>query len=425
MAPTEGIFLPTARAVACLLWRLLWCAARLAACLLRQALSLVYSTIVLGVQAKQGDSLEDQLHESHGTAAGSASDAAASGELRRRRGGGEAAKEPVAGSAGGDGESPEEDEDDQGVLRLRLLRLPGASREEVEAAVEEVRQSAEGGGGQLRFSVREEEEPSGTAMIAVLGPGAAARGACATLRAALCTTLPSAVPPEEEAVDNFFALHFAMREAWDLPEDDELLDAALIEDWVDLGSGAGGAGGQQPQQQPPSEEMEPPVAAATPEPSGRPAAAVLRARLMELLPRHGGLHLFVDRNPFATWGQEAVRVDVLGPLTPEAWEAATSLVLACEGHRVYLSRRYDAIFWPDLELQPHIERQLACARAHWKGQPIALSGSETLGLAGVLLTGFEDLAANIKAVLRGSTPPGWHRLEWTPHGAGAVPHLTY
>lgn len=70
-----------------------------------------------------------------------------------------------------------------------------------------------------------------------------------------------------------------------------------------------------------------------------------------------------------------------------------------------------------------MEDQVASALSHWKGSGADLGGG--FGVSEAPFAGFEDLAANVSAVLQDKKPPGWHRLEWTPHGSDAVPHMTY
>jgi len=211
----------------------------------------------------------------------------------------------------------------------------------------------------------------------------------------------------EESAQEFFALHFVMREAWDLPQDDELLDASLSDEWIDLGAGEGA-------------EARAPDDDEGPKSSPR---SVLRQRLREAVPDSGQLRLFMDENPFASWGGGAVRVDLVGPLRPEVWEAATLAVLSCEALGVYLSRRYDAVFRNPAR-EAALRDQVDSMLTHWKGAPTAL-GADGFGASESGFEGFEDLAANVAAVLRGTEPPGWHRLEWTPDGDGAVATRTY
>jgi len=308
---------------------------------------------------------------------------------------------------------------------LRLLRLRGGELADspgvLGSAVDEVRCRHRG----VRFSVQPELEerglPSSPGSVAVLGPNLAVQAACAELDAAL----PSGL--EEAAVEHFFALHFTMREAWDLPQDDELMDASIDHDWVDLGGATEESAAAEDQTATAQPTVAVSATAAAPAPPKSPSspAAVMRGRLREVVTSSQDLQLFMDENPFASWGQDAVRVDLVGPLSAEAWQAATRAVLACEAHRVYLSRRYDAVFWCPKNSRELIENQVAGALSHWKGSRTTLGDSGGVGLSGGGFTGFEDLAANVGAVLRGVEPPGWHRLEWTPHGDGAVPLLTY
>lgn len=307
-----------------------------------------------------------------------------------------------------------DDNESASLWQLRTLRCHSEGRlAQFASAVEEVKRKQRG----LRFSVHSEADLQVAKSIAVLGPGAIVQSACAALRAALGSDA-SAV--EEESIEHFFALHFSMRESWDLPQDDELLDASIEDSWIDLGTAS-------------SPSKRPPSSAEGEEPSAIPRAprsptGVLRGRVLEVLPRDQNFHLFMDSNPYAAWGDGLVRVDILAPLTPEAWQAASRAVLACEAHRVYLSRSYDAVFWCSPTARRLIEGQVSNALSHWKGKRLApgdAAGAGGVGVSGSAFRGFEDLATNVGAVLHGAEPPGWHRLEWTPHGEGSVPYMTY
>lgn len=276
---------------------------------------------------------------------------------------------------------------------------------------------------QQRRSSRDEAEPSSrAAALAVLGPQGAVQAASSS------KLLRRSLLEASEAHSRIFALHFTMREAWDLPEEDELVDASLEQDWVDLGSSAAelpegsstGAGRTA------SSSLAGKGATMK---NSQPVAAVLRERLREALPDCEDLHVFMDANP---WADSAVpvegctvRVDFAGPLTAEVWEAATKTVLACEALGVFLSRRCGVVFWlpEDSPERPLLQQQVSSALGHWEGRPTSVQSA--IGLEGMGFGGFEDLAANVSAVLEGRQAPGWHRLEWTPHGADALPMKTF
>lgn len=206
---------------------------------------------------------------------------------------------------------------------------------------------------------------------------------------------------------NFFVLHFTMRRTWDLPQEDELVDAALEQDWIDLGTS--------------SDEG---VIQSQPKEAARSPATVLRERLCQALPECGDLHVFMDGNPWEADDASSVCVDFAGPLDAKVWDAATETILACEASGVYLSKQCGVRFGgTDDTMRASLQEQVTSALSHWKGTEH--SSVLGFGLDGMGFGGFEDLAANISAVLRGVTAPGWHRLEWTPDGADALPHMTY
>jgi len=261
----------------------------------------------------------------------------------------------------------------------RLLQPCGGDCEALCQAIDEVRAEIRG----VRFCLQTEREP---ACVVVMGPGHVVRSACA----ALVERLP--LQPEHR-FESFFALHFTMREVWDLPQDDELTDASLDRDWIDLGDPSVLAGGGEACG---GDSDSTGGGAAN---QGRSPAALLRGRLNKVLPECLDLHIFMDENPFASWGPREVRVDIIGALTPDSWDAASRTILACEAQGVYLSRRYDAVFWgAEPSMLPLLEEQVVCALSHWKGEKMSLGLG--FGLAESAFTGFEDLAANVSAVLR-------------------------
>jgi len=303
-------------------------------------------------------------------------------------------------------------------LVLRCLWLPAAVAsaegedsvcQKLKNAVAQVRAA---GHRRVRFSVQVESERP--ASVAVLGAASNASEACKALAAHVGYDM------EERAMERIFLVHFTMRESWDLPQDDELVDASIASDWVDLGNEVGAT----PTDDGPSEMED-----KTGEDGMRSPQAVLRKRLREVFLDREDVHVFMDDNPFATSQKQCssrpVRVDFAGML-PDAWDAVARAVLACEARGVYLSRSFEVLFWCSEDLREHLSGQVESALSHCQGTPERISrGSLGFGITGCDLSGFEDLSDNVSAVLSGHTPPGWHRMEWTPHGAGAVSHLTY
>jgi len=298
-------------------------------------------------------------------------------------------------------------------LVLRCLRLPasdftaeaaGSACRKLKEAVAQVRAA---GHRDVRFSVQVGSEQR--ASVAVLGPASCVKDACNALAGQV------RLDTQERVVDNFFLVHFTMRESWDLPQDDELVEASIANDWVDLGlEGVG--------DKPSEESQDGCIEDGTASP--RSPQAVLRNRLSEVfLDRHDA-YIFMDDNPFASSHQKSVRIDFAGAL-PDAWDAVSRVILACEARGVYLSHRFEVLLWCPQDLRECIENQVESALSHCQGAPVRISRGQGFGLAGCDLPGFEDLSDNVSAVLSGHAPPGWHRMEWTPDGAGGVPHLTY
>jgi len=270
-----------------------------------------------------------------------------------------------------------------------------------------------------------------------------------------------------DASCGLFTLRFKVRDAWDRPEDDELLDASLVNEWIDLGSCTDAvnnsdaaapnpkAVNEEGDEEPPgvkkgqeNKQEEGEEVKKEEEEEGRnesdmgnkkgllqsQAAApadhshgllsprsVLRSQLQQVLPPDADVNAYVDIDGSSSDGQaHGGMICLTGPLRSEAWETACRSALGCEACGVYLSGCYDAIFSnpaPDL-VQP-LEDQVACALGHWSGH------RANLVLEDAAFAGFESLAINVAAVLRGEAPPGWHRLEWTPHGNDAMSHMTY
>lgn len=228
-----------------------------------------------------------------------------------------------------------------------------------------------------------------------------------------CDDLEKLVPLEfDQCFDKFFALHFTMRELSDLPQDVELVDASLDDEWLDLGASEHQFDGQINDEHRAHSGI-----------LGSPQM-VLRRRLQRILPDHEHLHIFMDTNSLTTWGQNSPRIDIVG-LLPDAWDMAIQAVLKCEAGGIYLSRQYDALFCcQDDEWRTKLEEQIHSSLGHSTGGSLTNIGS-CFGCQGADIVGLEDMSANVLAVLQDQRTPGWHKLEWTPHGTGAVPHLTY
>merc|ERR1712008_428617 len=156
--------------------------------------------------------------------------------------------------------------------------------------------------------------------------------------------------------------------------------------------------------------------------------SVLRSRLQQVLPLDADVNAHVDTCGTTSDGQArgGMVIRLAGPLRSEAWETACRSALGCEACGVYLSGCYDAMFSnPSPDLVQPLEDQVACALGHWSGRRAKCADGAGLGLEDASFAGFESLTINVAAVLRGEAPPGWHRLEWTPHGTDAVSHMTY
>jgi len=262
-------------------------------------------------------------------------------------------------------------------------------------------------------------------------------------------------PSSGNASCGLFTLRFKVRDAWDQPEDDELLDASLVNEWIDLGnckdasSGCAAAtptptarnedakeeheekegGGDESSMGNEGELVQGHSATPADRGQGMPSPrSVLQARLQQVLPTDADVHAQVDTDDTSSDGQArgGIVIRFAGPLRSQAWETACRSVLGCEACGVYLAGSYDAIFSnlaPDL-VQP-LEDLVACALGHWSGDRAKCIAGAGMGLEGAAFSGFESLSTNVAAVLRGEAPPGWHRLEWTPHGTDAVSHMTY
>lgn len=328
----------------------------------------------------------------------------------------EASTEEATKDSAEPAESAATTETDENLV-LRCVRLPAASTSaadgrKLKSAVAEVRAA---GHKNVRFTVQVEDERP--ASVAVLGTAVGVAEACQALSAHV------AIAKEEREIEQLFLVHFTMREAWDLPQDDELVEASIANDWVDLG--CEGAGTQEAGSSLDEKEEQDDQAEDEGTEASRSPQAVLRKRLREVFLDRDDVHIFMDDNPFASSQNTAVRVDFAG-LLPNAWDAVARVVKDCEARGVYLSRRFEVLFWSPQDLRERLEGQVESALSHCQGAPERISkGSSGFGLTGCELSGFEDLSDNVSAVLGGHAPPGWHRMEWTPNCAGAVPHLTY
>eukprot|EP00929_Paragymnodinium_shiwhaense_P023025 TRINITY_DN14514_c0_g1_i1.p1 TRINITY_DN14514_c0_g1~~TRINITY_DN14514_c0_g1_i1.p1 ORF type:complete len:597 (-),score=151.68 TRINITY_DN14514_c0_g1_i1:416-2098(-) len=296
-------------------------------------------------------------------------------------------------------------------LVLRMLRTPHASEAPLLRAA-----AADKAAAKLGVQVRLQAAASmgASSIVAVLGDRESTGKVCEALqRDGPCSF-------EEDLWDSFFLLRFGVREAVDAaPHDEELLDASLENDWIDLG-GCGDDATQKEQRREASS-------------SQSSLQALLRTRLHKVLPQEeAGLSILMDsgdEKPGSASAGRCTKVDFVGVLRPESWAAATKAVLSCEAAGVYLSRTYSAYFsCPEEPLSEHVQSQVTNCLSHWKGQRTeTLPGTDgaCLGVDDLAYACFEDLSANVSAVLLGKKPPGWYRLEWTPSGVGAVPYKTY
>jgi hypothetical protein len=294
---------------------------------------------------------------------------------------------------------------------LRLLQLPcingaeEAARSDMrlETVVDQVQAVGHRG---VRFSVEADSRP---ASVAVLGRRSNVSEACK----ALIDEVPLETC-EDRCAEHVFLVHFTMRETWDLPQDDALADASVGSDWVDLGREG---------------DLNCPVIQAeerdddNTEVVHQSPRSVLRQRLREVLVDAEDLYVFMDESPLCPSHAGTVNVDFVGRL-PSAWQGARRAILACEAHGVYLSHRFEVLFWPPPELRDGLQDQVKNAVSHCQDASERIS-TGGFGLACNGIAAFEALADNVSAILQGHPPPGWHRLEWTPHGTSALPCHTY
>jgi hypothetical protein len=318
---------------------------------------------------------------------------------------------------------------------LRFLQLPrahtsGKAETKLETIVEQVRAA---GHDSVRFSVEAERDP---ASVAVLGERSNVTSACKALAEEVVFD-----SLEERCAEHVFQVHFTMRETWDLPQDDELVDASVGSDWIDLGREGDSSclvGEDIPELMfvaTASESSQPSTARGK---SGRGAEDreddtaelahsspqdVLRRRLREVLSEEEDFRVFMDEDPFDPSQNGAVHVDFVGRL-PGAWDAARRAILACEARGVYLSHRFEVRFWPPPELRSGLQDQVKSAVSHCQDAAESISKGG-FGLVAVGASAFEALADNVSAICNSCPPPGWHRLEWTPHGTAAVSCHTY
>lgn len=286
-----------------------------------------------------------------------------------------------------------------GARELRRLRFHGMDSDAVQLATDLELKNKE----LVRLAL---EACEGSHVLSVLGPKSVIQEATQKLEV-------------QGAYGDLFTLSFELRPSWELPQDDEHFDACLEREWVDLGPDEEG---RSLEDDTPQRDI--------PRWSPSRAIAVTQERLREAIPHSGDVAIFIDQlsvsDPASERSGQAIRLDLVGPLKAESWDMACSAVLACEARQVYLSREHYSAsfrFEQTSEMWQHIESQVATARSHWKGELSSLDPGIELIDTG--FDGFEDLAANISAILRGVEAPGWHRLQWVPDGADAVPHMTY
>jgi hypothetical protein len=259
---------------------------------------------------------------------------------------------------------------------------------------------------------------SDAVRVAVLGPRAAVRIASAAVQDSLRDVAD--VVAKREFVQGVFSLRLKIRGMDDIPHDDELLDASLESEWVNLGTG------RTPLQE--STQSDGPMDVEPLSPR-----VVIKSRLDKLL-LSGRDDLFTfDILPVALGKgndeDESCRntdvdawVDLVGPLESRSWQAAVEAVQQCEAQGVYLSQSYDATFWCS-----ETETARNASLRHVVGL-IDLgeesSGQVPYGLVGAELANFESFSTDIAAVLRRSSSgaesqahisvgsaAGWQRLD--------------
>eukprot|EP00927_Polykrikos_kofoidii_P014220 TRINITY_DN16220_c0_g1_i1.p1 TRINITY_DN16220_c0_g1~~TRINITY_DN16220_c0_g1_i1.p1 ORF type:complete len:435 (-),score=73.83 TRINITY_DN16220_c0_g1_i1:171-1475(-) len=236
----------------------------------------------------------------------------------------------------------------------------------------------------VRFSVHgsqaEKSDDKGDIGLAVFGPRTAVNAACSCLAESVDVV-------NEVSHNAVFALHFTLRGVDDVPHDEELLDASLEKDWVDLGSGGTGDSA---------------------------VKTLLQKRLGLVLPSsHHDVHIFMDTVPLtfgggssgaadvsATTAPTAMRVDLVGALSSSSWEAATKTVRACEARGVYLSANFDIHFWYPEGLHRPFADQLAGALSHWKCMSVEGAFAACCVAVRADIASFEDLAATVTSVFK-------------------------
>eukprot|EP00927_Polykrikos_kofoidii_P014221 TRINITY_DN16220_c0_g1_i2.p1 TRINITY_DN16220_c0_g1~~TRINITY_DN16220_c0_g1_i2.p1 ORF type:complete len:435 (-),score=86.52 TRINITY_DN16220_c0_g1_i2:647-1951(-) len=277
---------------------------------------------------------------------------------------------------------------DQVVLQQVRLRCRSTTEKQqpptiarvADVALEQARLKHTG----VRFSVHGAKvgkfDDDGDIVLAVFGPRTAVTAAC--------SCLAESIEVVNEVCHNaVFALHFTLRGVDDVPHDEELLDASLEKDWVDLGSGG----------------------------AGDSAVKTLIQKRMDLvLPSsHLNVHIFMDTVPLtfgggssgaadvsATTAPTAMRVDLVGASSSSSWDAATKTVSACEASGVYLSANYDILFWYPEGLQRSFADQVARALSNWKGMSVEGAFAACCVAARADIASFEDLAATVTSVFK-------------------------
>ncbi|CAE8584491.1 unnamed protein product [Polarella glacialis] len=163
---------------------------------------------------------------------------------------------------------------DCGTFRLQRLAVCGIGDSDLEALTDKVRRQLE-----ARLATHWEADQR-SAIVSVLGPASAVEQACCQL------SQGGARVEKDRCDDRIFALHFTMRAAWDLPQEDELVDASLEQDWVDLGG---------PNSESSNPEDHGGIASSQGGSSSRPLQSLLRERLSEAILACDDLHVFMAR----------------------------------------------------------------------------------------------------------------------------------
>mmetsp|Transcript_52623 Transcript_52623/g.112250 ORF Transcript_52623/g.112250 Transcript_52623/m.112250 type:complete len:410 (-) Transcript_52623:213-1442(-) len=267
-------------------------------------------------------------------------------------------------------------------------------------------------GGSVKASVSPEVE---TMSLAVVGPTATVAELTAQAKKASLSSLHLVAESEHE---QFFSLQFTIREKWALPRDEELIDACIEDDWVDLGADSPpvspGKLPEQPAHTMSSSAMGSSMMISSCGATATSKRALIRDRLLKVIDNIPKAHLFMDHpSHLQMLSNDGIAVELVAPLDVDAWQDVAHAVLSFEANRVYVADTYSAVFWCSSDMERPLREQVGEALRLWKGTPSEECSGGGFGFVGSSLPGFEDFAANVGAVLQGEDLPGWERLAWT------------